>query len=122
MTLKEALELVQPIAVILSSVAVPLVVAYFGNSITIANKDSENRVKYVELAVSVLKADPKPESHALRAWAVDLLDSQAPTKLTSDARKQLQERPLDLRPATLGGNATLDGVTTSGSLSGGLGR
>lgn len=119
MTLKEALEIVQPITIILSSIAVPLVIAYFGNSVAVANKESESRVKYVELAVSILQADPKPDAYALRNWAVDLLDSQAPTKLTSEARSQLQQKPLDLRPAMLRGGVTLDPATASGTMSSG---
>jgi ribosome biogenesis SPOUT family RNA methylase Rps3 len=122
MTLKEALEIIQPITIILSSIAVPLVIAHFGNSVAVANKESENRLKYVELAVSVLQADPKPDAHALRTWAVDLLDSQAPTKLSSEARKQLQQKPLDLRPAMLGGNVTLDPASVSGAISGDPGK
>ena len=112
MSFKETLESIQPLTVILSSVAVPLIIAYFGNSIATANKNSENRVKYVELAVSILKVEPKSESRALREWAVELLDDQAPAKLSAVARAQLLDRAL------LGGTATLDSVSASGTING----
>jgi hypothetical protein len=112
MSLQEIAETIKPWAVILASVAVPLVVAYFGNSMAAANKESENKVKYVELAVSLLKTDPKPEARALREWAVELLNAHAPVKLSEAAKAQLLERAL------LSGNVTLDSVSFSGSLQG----
>ena len=110
---KEFLDYAQPISVILSTVAVPLLVAYFGNSISTANKRSENKVKYVELAVSVLRSDPTPESRALREWAVGLLDNQAPVKLSESAQKQLLEHAIPIS-GILSGNINLDDATVSG--------
>lgn len=127
MTYKEILQLVQTVALVvtaLAAVAVPVVVAHIGASVAVATKESESRVKYVELAVSILQADPKPETQALRGWAVELLDSQAPAmaKLASEAKKQLQEKPLDLRPGTLSGNATLGSMGASGTINGATGK
>jgi hypothetical protein len=115
-TIKEVVELAQPFIVVASSILVPLIVAYFGNKIATANKESENRVKYVELAVSILRTEPKPETKLLREWAVGLLDDQAPVKLSLDAKKQMLEQPL--LGGVLSGNVTLDGITASGTIHG----
>jgi hypothetical protein len=115
MTLKEALEFVQPFAVILSSIVVPLLVAYFGNAMATANMYAENSVKYTELAISILRAQPGPESRPLREWAVDLLDARAPVKLSPAARAQLSERGLLTGSAVLGGIVASDSIHGAGS-------
>ena len=116
MSFKEFLEFAQPISIILSTVAVPLLVAYYGNAISSANKEAENRVKYVELATAILRSEPKPDSQPLRDWAVELLDSQAPVKLSAAAKKQLLERAIPVS-GVLSGNVQLDDATASGGFS-----
>ena len=116
MSFKEFLEFAQPISIILSTVAVPLLVAYYGNAISSANKEAENRVKYVELATAILRSEPKPDSQPLRGWAVELLDSQAPVKLSAAAKKQLLERAIPVS-GVLSGNVQLDDATASGGFS-----
>ncbi len=74
----------------LAGVGVPVAIAWIGNSYSASIKDAENRVRYVEIAISELRSTPKPETAALRAWAVDLLDSQSPVKLSPEAREQLK--------------------------------
>ena len=74
----------------IGGVGVPLVIAWLGNSYNAAIKDSENRVKYVEIAIAELRSTPRQETEALRVWVVDLLDSQAPVKLSPEAREQLK--------------------------------
>lgn len=80
--------------VAISSIFVPLVIAGIGAWYNISMKDSENRVRYVELAIEQLRAVPTPETIALREWAVELLDSQAPVKLSDAAKHQLMSNPL----------------------------
>lgn len=59
-------------------------------------KNSESRVRYVDLAIEQLRAAPTPETTALREWAVELLDSQAPVKLSDAAKRQLMSMPIHL--------------------------
>lgn len=84
------------ITVILSSVAVPIVIAKIGGEYNLNIKDSENRVRYVELAIALLRAPPTPESSALRGWAIELLNNQAPVHLSDKAKEQLQSKPLPI--------------------------
>ncbi len=76
----------QSVVLMLSSIAVPLVIAGIGASYNTSMKDSENRVRYVELAIAQLRSPPTPETAALREWAVEVLDSQSPIKLSSAAK------------------------------------
>lgn len=82
----------------------PVVVALVGGAYTWTAKQSENQVRYVELAIAQLRSAPTSESAALREWAVDLLDSQAPVKLSAAARVQLRSSRL-ASPPLLGGDA-----------------
>ena len=50
-----------------ASVLVPLAVLVVGNGYSKSIKDSENRIKYVELAVSILRAEPREDNSSLRA-------------------------------------------------------
>lgn len=67
------------------------VIAGAGHLFSKAMKDSENSVKYVEIAVSVLRADPTADTLALRKWAVDLLNDQAPYKMSEEAKAELKK-------------------------------
>jgi hypothetical protein len=63
-------------ATLIASVFVPLAVAFVGSSYTNAMKEAENKLRYVELAIGVLRAEPSRETDALRGWAVEVLSSQ----------------------------------------------
>jgi hypothetical protein len=84
----------QVLASVVASVFIPLAVAWIGYVYNIAVKNSENSVKYVELAVSILRADTEGDHGALRSWAVDLLNHQAAVKLSVEAQDQLRRTKL----------------------------
>lgn len=102
----------------LGNLALPIVVAAIGAWYNINVKDSENRVRYVELAIAQLRSPPSAETSALRSWAIDLLDSQAPIHLTQEAKRQLMLQPL---PIQLSGSAKGE-ASSSATLATGDGR
>jgi len=92
-------DLLERLAKLFSLVAIPVVVAFVGW--VIQNQLTEKSLgrDYVQLAVSILKEqkiDP-----ALRSWAVDLLNDNAPTKFTPAVLRQLKAGEVTL-PPTLG--------------------
>ena len=95
-TTKDIWEILHSLAPMVASIAVPLVIAWVGSSYNASIKDSENRIRYVELAVAQLRSPPTLETAALREWAVELLDSQSPVKLPSAAKAQLKSGVLPL--------------------------
>lgn len=102
---------------------VPLVIACVGIYYSAEQKDSETRVKYVEIAVQQLRAEPTPETAALRIWAVDLLEAHSPVKLPAEARDQLLMHPLAKvielsahAAATSSGSAALSVSRATGAL------
>lgn len=109
--------------IVSSGLLVPLSIAAVGFYYGATQKDAENRVKYVEIAVQQLRAEPTPETAALRTWAVDLLEAHSPVKLPAEARDQLLKHPLakvvELSghgAAVSSGSATLSVSRASGAL------
>ncbi len=58
------------IAGVAASILVPLVIAFVGNEHSNAIKESENRVKYTELAISILNGPPSNTNQGVRGWDV----------------------------------------------------
>lgn len=81
---------------VIASIFIPIVVLLVGNSFTQSTKDSETRLKYVELAVSILRTEPAADSVALRDWAVEILKKQAIVPLSIQAQNELKQRRVPL--------------------------
>ena len=80
----------QAAAALIASVFVPLAVAFVGSSYSNAMKEAENRLRYVELAIGILRAEPNRDTLALRSWAVEVLSSQSSVPLSDEVKKQLK--------------------------------
>jgi len=112
---KSIWEVRKDIALTFAAIATPLVVTGIGAWYNIAIKESENRVRYVELAISILSGKPASETTALRNWAIDLLDQQSPITLSAEAKDQLRSQALVISMTAKG--AALSSAT--GTLSAG---
>jgi len=77
------------LSALIASVLVPIVLAVVGQAYTSAMKQSENRVKYTELAISILKDKPIPETQDVRAWAIDVVNQYSGVPMSSEVREQL---------------------------------
>lgn len=108
---KDVWEILQSLAPIIASIAVPLAIAWVGGAYNATIKDSENRVRYIELAIAQLRSPPTPETAALREWATELLDSQSPVKLSSAAKAQLKSSALPLVVSASAPGAVLTGTS-----------
>ncbi|MGE3265689.1 hypothetical protein [Methylocystis sp.] len=90
--------------------------------ITEKNREQELNLKYVEIAVAVLRADPKEENAArIRPWAARILKKFSPEALTDKEFEQLIEKKVRAEGweyfgstgnATVGGSASV-GTSTS---------
>ena len=105
-------------------IAIPFVIAIVGNSYNASIKDSENRVRYVELAIAQLRSPPTHGTAALREWAVEVLDSQSPVKLTDAAKAQLKSGvlPLVISATAHGGVSTGNSSASGGEATATLSR
>jgi hypothetical protein len=74
---------------LVTAIGVPVTVAFIGSLYTTAIKESETRVKFVELAISILKSEPTTETGSLRSWAVETINKNSEVKLNETTGKQL---------------------------------
>jgi hypothetical protein len=79
-------------------VAVLSAVATFGASyLAFASKDQELKVHLVEIAISILRADPKKEDVApARGWALDVIAKNSGVPFSEQDREALLHKPLSL--------------------------
>lgn len=97
-----------------SKVALPVVVAVVGGSYTASVKESENHVRYVELAIEQLRTTPTPENSALREWAIEVLKLHSPIALSNEAISQLRAHPIAISVTASGAALTSGTATISG--------
>jgi len=62
-------------------------------------KESENRVRYIEIAIGILKGEPSKETNALRIWAINVINQYSIVPITDSAQKELLERKLNVSHA-----------------------
>jgi hypothetical protein len=92
-------------------IVIPLIIggvaSCWGYFIGSALKDKELKVKYVEIALGILREDPAKDCNGgLRRWAVDIIDKCAVVELNEDARKCLKAKRLSMTGgAVIGGEA-----------------
>lgn len=94
---KDFWDILKIVAVAVSAVAIPVILAVVGNSLNVSLKDKDVRLRTVELAIGILREDPKNanrETKALRLWAMDVIDNYSGVHLSSDARNELQKEPI----------------------------
>jgi hypothetical protein len=61
---------------------------------TYAGKDQELRVHLVEIAVSILRADPKEDVGGAREWALEIMEHKSGIMFTAEDRAVLLHKPL----------------------------
>lgn len=83
-------EKIKVLSVVIATLTVPVVVTVVGNSYSKEQKDKEIGVRYVELAVEILRAAPSPDNKALRTWAISVVDHYSVLPLPKEAQAELQ--------------------------------
>ena len=82
---------------------ITICIAYMLNA---SIQDRSARVRMIELAVEILKSDPKAATNAnyMRGWAVEVLQKNSEVPLPKEASDALMELPLptNTRPQPLG--------------------
>jgi hypothetical protein len=70
--------------------------AVAGGWFTYAGKDQELKVHLVEIAVSILRADPKEDVGGARGWALDIMERNSGVPFSADDRAALLHKPLKI--------------------------
>jgi hypothetical protein len=91
-----------------AALIIPVVLGIGGYFLNLALKNRESQTKMVELAIDLLKVDPKPndEDKALRNWAMDVIDRYSEVKMPQKVRNALESAPLDVAFGPPEGRAT----------------
>jgi len=76
-----ALKNIQVIGALVASIAIPLVIALIGHWYTDALKERELRIRYVELAISILNHEPKDHTREIRNWAIEIVNEHSSVKM-----------------------------------------
>jgi hypothetical protein len=59
-----------------------------------ASKDQELKVHLVEIAISILRADPKEDVAPARGWALDVIEKNSGSSFSTREREALLHKPL----------------------------
>ena len=85
------LKKVQSIATIVSSVAIPIVIALVGWWVQSSISNEGIKKDYVQMAIGILKDTENQKDEEMRKWAVAVLDKNSPVPFSRDLRSKLVE-------------------------------
>jgi hypothetical protein len=93
---KDSWDKAEILAKILGAVLLPVVTICIAYMLNASIQDRSARVRMVELAVEILKSDPKASTNAnyMRGWAVEVLQRNSEVPLPKDVTDTLMELPL----------------------------
>src|SRR5690349_22032256 len=93
---KDSWDKAEIVAKILGAVLLPVVTICIAYLLNASIQERSARVRMVELAVEILKSDPKAEAkeNYMRGWAVEVLQRNSELPLPHEAVKALMELPL----------------------------
>jgi len=101
---KDSWDKAEIVAKILGAVLLPVVTICIAYLLNASIQERSARVRMVELAVEILKSDPKAEAMAkenyMRGWAVEVLQRNSEVPLPHEAIQSLMELPLPITVRT----------------------
>uniref|UniRef100_UPI001E3ED010 hypothetical protein n=1 Tax=Vibrio parahaemolyticus TaxID=670 RepID=UPI001E3ED010 len=68
----------------IATLVIPLVIAFVGHQYTVALKDKDAQLRFVELSIGVLSEDPTKDNQALRTWAARVVDKYSGVGFTKE--------------------------------------
>lgn len=80
---------IERIIKVLSTIAIPVVIAYFGWQIEQRISSNNLKKEYVDLSISILTSEKTIEP-SIRSWAIDILQDNSPVKLMPAAIAELE--------------------------------
>ena len=77
-----------------ASILIPLIVTIVGGNISNSIKESEVRLKYIQVSLEILKEPPKPETENLRKWAIETLNQFSEVPIDDEAKEDLEKESI----------------------------
>ena len=91
---RDWLDIIEVFSKIIASIAIPIILVVYGNNINTTMREKEISLKYVEVAVGILKSKPNSETMALRKWAIAIIQKNSTIPLSQGAINELENSPL----------------------------
>lgn len=79
---------------LIASLLVPIVIAFVGNEYSSALKESENRLRYTELAIEILNEPPLPRNQNIRGWAIDVVNKYSGVPINNETKQEMLDSPI----------------------------
>jgi hypothetical protein len=79
---------------IIAATLVPIIIVIVGNWYTTAIKNSENNLKYTELAIRILSEAPNKNNQNMRNWAIDLINNYSGVDINPLTRDEMINNPI----------------------------
>ena len=79
---------------LIASLLVPIVIAFVGNEYSSALKESENRLRYTELAIEILNEPPTGSNKNIRGWAIDVVNKYSGVPIDEKTKLEMLESPI----------------------------
>jgi hypothetical protein len=76
------------------SAAIAGAASFGAGYLTFASKDQELKVHLVEIAIGILRADPKEDVTPARGWALDIIEKNSGVPFSQEDREALLHKPL----------------------------
>lgn len=73
---------------------IPIAISYFGHQYNKSLQQNEIKLKYIEIATSILRDKPNKETKEIRSWAIDVLSKYSLVGFDKKALKELTETAL----------------------------
>jgi hypothetical protein len=74
-----------------STIIIPLTIALVGACVSSAIQESQKRVRYLELAISVLKTPPSTDTENLRSWAIRVMKKYSEVSISEDHGARIED-------------------------------
>ena len=114
---RDFLDYVQLASTSVATLAIPIVLLLVGNGFIASQNERGNAVKYIEIAIGILRSDPKEQDNGLRVWAIQILDlhSKEFAVLPLKTKENLLSTTLNINGNDWGNGVWTDSCSTNNS-------
>lgn len=85
----ETIEIFNKIVSSFAAILIPILVVWLGNKLSSTFKEKEIRLKYIEMAIDVLKEKPEDKDLDIRQWAIDVISEYSEIEIPKTAQNRL---------------------------------
>ena len=79
---------------VIGVILIPIAISYFGYQYNKSLQQNEIKLKYIEIATSILRDEPNSETREIRSWAIDVLSEYSLVEFDNKALEELSETAL----------------------------